>query len=263
MIADMTRVDEKFVPVPDGEIFTRTWEIDSENVPIILLHDSLGSVDLWGSFPSALAQETNRTVVAYDRLGFGRSSARSEPPSSNFIVDEADIYFPLIKGALGFSDFCLFGHSVGGGMSIAIATRFQDECRAVISESAQAFIEDITLEGIRTAKKRFENPKAFEKLKRLHGEKAKWVLDAWTETWLSGEFADWSLRDALPEVLCPLLIIHGDRDEFGSRAFPEMLRDYAGGEVRMEILDDTGHIPHREKPEVVLDLVRAFLSTRE
>jgi pimeloyl-ACP methyl ester carboxylesterase len=255
------RVTDLFIPVPGGEIFTRTWNRASDHAPILLLHDSLGSVELWGSFPPALADATNRTVIAYDRLGFGKSAARSEPPSNNFIIEEAEIYFPRVRDELGFDDFCLFGHSVGGGMSIAIASRFQNECRAVISESAQAFIEYFTLDGIRIAKKRFANPKAFAKLERLHGEKARWVLDAWTETWLSGDFADWSLGDLLPHVKCPLLIIHGDRDDFGSRAFPEFIRDHAGGETQMELMADTGHIPHREKPEVVLELTREFFKS--
>lgn len=250
---------DRFITVPGGELFTRTWEKKRDEPPIVLVHESLGSVEVWGQFPSALSAATDRTVIAYDRLGFGRSSARQVLPSTNFIAEEADIFFPRVKEQLGIADFCMFGHSVGGGMSIAIASRFQDECRAAISESAQAFIEDITLQGIRDAKKRFENPKVFARLERLHGEKARWVLNAWTETWLSGEFADWSLREVLKEVRCPLLIIHGDRDEFGSRAFPEFLQAYAGGESFMHVLADTGHIPHRERPEVVLDIVRRFL----
>lgn len=145
-------------------------------------------------------------------------------------------------------------------MSIAIASRFEESCRGAISESAQAFIEELTLEGVRIAKKRFENPKALAKLERLHGDKARWVLEAWTETWLSSEFADWSLIDLLPRVTCQLLIIHGERDDFGSSAFPEFIRDHAGGETHMMVLPDSGHIPHRENPGLILDITCKFLA---
>lgn len=253
---------DRFVTVPGGEIFTRTWAVEGGESPIVLLHDSLGSVDLWGSFPESLAASAGRSVIAYDRLGFGRSSQRYEPPSSNFILEEAEIYFPALKRQLAIDDFCLFGHSVGGGMAIAIATRFQSECRALVSESAQAFIEELTLEGVRIAKKRFENPRIFDKLKRVHGERARWVLEAWTETWLSDAFANWSLGDLLPEVRSALLVIHGDRDDYGSIAFADFIGSAAGGESRVEIISDCGHIPHREKPELILELTSKFLAGR-
>jgi pimeloyl-ACP methyl ester carboxylesterase len=44
-----------------------------------------------------------------------------------------------------------FGHSVGGAMAVATAARIPDRCAAVITESAQAFVEDRTVAGIRAA----------------------------------------------------------------------------------------------------------------
>lgn len=55
-----------------------------------------------------------------------------------------------------------------------------------------------------------------QRLARYHGNKARWVVDAWTETWLSPDFADWSLTEKLQQVLCPTLVIHGTEDEYGS-----------------------------------------------
>jgi len=45
------------------------------------------------------------------------------------------------------------------------------------------------------------------------------VLDAWTDVWLSPEFASWTLEPDLPLVTCPVLVIHGDSDEYGSVRF--------------------------------------------
>lgn len=250
---------DKFIKTQGGEMFSRTWEQPSSLAPIILLHDSLGSVDLWGSFPLSLSEITGRTVIAYDRLGFGRSSTRAGLPSIAFIAEEAEIYFPSLKKELGISQFCLFGHSVGGGMAVEIAARFPNECLAVVTESAQAFVEDITIQGIKAGKETFSDPKMFAKIEKLHGEKTQWVLDAWTEVWLSPEFARWSLEKTLPKVQCPLLALHGDRDEYGSSRFPEMLSRLAGGKSSMEILKNCGHVPHREQKEAVLNLVESFL----
>ena len=254
---------DRLIEVPGGKIFSRTWSSDKKsNSPIILLHDSLGSIDLWGSFPLTIAETTKRTVVAYDRLGFGRSTARQELPSIRFISEEAEIYFPAIKSELEIKHFTLFGHSVGGAMAVSIAAHFQNECDAVITESAQAFVEDLTIKGIQIAKQKFKNPEAVEKLKKLHGEKAQWVLNAWIDVWLSPEFSSWSLKDTLPKLKCPLLAIHGDKDDYGSKKFPEMISGLAGGKSQMQLIADCGHVPHREKKEQVLHLVNSFLNLK-
>ena len=150
-------------------------------------YNQLGCVGLWKEFPEMLATTLSRRIVAYDRLGFGQSDVRVEPPSVDFIKEEASIYFPEIKNHLSIDKYILLGHSVGGGMSLNIAANDKD-CTAVISISAQAFVEDITLQGIKTAKKMFEKPGQIERLENWHGNKATWVLKAWIDTWLSPDF---------------------------------------------------------------------------
>ena len=143
-------------------------------------------------------------------------------------------------------------------MALAIAAADED-CLAVVSESAQAFVEPRTLDGIRQAQAAFADPVRFGKLERVHGDKARWVLDAWTGVWLSPAFADWNLDAQLAEIHCPVLAIHGDRDEYGSVAFPRRIADCAGGPAEAMILPGCGHAPHREQADVVLDRVAAFL----
>jgi len=256
-------VHDRFVEVPGGRVFVRRWDAGSNNSsPIFLLHDSLGSVDQWREFPAALARSTRRGVIAYDRLGFGRSTARVERPSIHFITEEAEVYFPAIRAALGIERFALFGHSVGGGMAIAIASSDQprEGCEAVISESAQAFLEAHTLDGIRVAKEQFREPRRFQRLVKWHGEKAQWVLDAWTEVWQLPEFAGWSLDPYLERVTCPVLAIHGDQDEFGSVEFPRRIVSNAKGKTQLAVFENCGHIPHRERKIEVLKLVSSFLT---
>jgi pimeloyl-ACP methyl ester carboxylesterase len=260
-----TDVRDQWLEHPQGRIFTRRWTpADSEEPtprpPIVLLHDSLGAVALWRDFPAALSQATGRDVIAYDRLGFGKSDRRSGRLAPGFVAEEASTGFPLLREQLGFQEFVAFGHSVGGGMAIHCAAAFGAECEALVTISAQAFAEERTLEGIRAAKEQFKDPAQVERLARYHGDKARWVLDAWIETWLDPAFASWSLADVLPRVACPVLAIHGDLDEFGSTKHPEMIGALASGEVRAEILPGVGHVPHREQPALVLKLVSGFLA---
>ena len=250
-----------FVDVPGGQVFIRQWTIDgTSGAPIILLHDSLGSAEQWRSFPEALAAKTNRNVIAYDRLGFGRSTGRTSPAKAGFIDEEAQVYLPAIVAALGLSHYILFGHSVGGGMALVAAAAPGNHCAAVVTESAQAFVEERTLAGIRDAKKAFENEAQFAKLTNWHRERAKWVLAAWTGVWLAPAFREWSLDPYLGKVHCPVLAMHGDSDEFGSCEFPRRITQGMRGQARMEILTPCGHVPHRGRESDVLALVQGFLA---
>jgi len=254
------KIEEFKIAVPGGEIYAKRWTPVTENPtpPIILLHDSLGSVDLWRDFPLDLARALSRTVVAYDRLGFGKSDKRDTLPSVRFIEEEATKYFPAIKNQFSLESYVLFGHSVGGCMAINIASRDSD-CKAVVTASAQAFVEAITVEGILQAKKVFEQPGQIERLQRWHGQKAEWVLHAWTDVWLSDERKDWSLEPVIKDVRCPVLAIHGDNDEYGSSAFPKFIVEKSGGPADILIIEGCGHMPHREKSQEVIDALRRFV----
>lgn len=246
--------------VAGGTVFARRWQPPavSGEVPLVLLHDSLGCLDLWRDFPATLAARLGRPVVAYDRPGFGRSAARTDRPGPDFIRAEAEGVLPAVLSGLGVAAFAVLGQSVGGAMALAAAARAGDRCEAVVSISAQAFVEDRTVAGVRRARDQFRQPDQFERLKKWHGEKARWVLDAWTEVWLSPDFASWSLAPDLPLVRCPVLVIHGDRDEYGSVRFPEFIRDRVGGPAEMHVLAGCGHTPHRERPDAVTDLIAGF-----
>jgi pimeloyl-ACP methyl ester carboxylesterase len=257
------------VPSPQGQIFGRIWSppsVVSRRVvdsPIVLFHDSLGCVDLWRNFPALLSVSTGRRVIAYDRLGFGKSAPRSGDIGLDFVAEEAQTYFPALRERLGINRFVAFGHSVGGGMAVHCAARFGDACAALITESAQEFVEDRTVQGIREAKEQFKKDGQMERLKKYHGNKAEWVLGAWTETWLDPAFATWSLEPVLPHVTCPLLALHGVWDEYGSRHHPDRIAKLTGGSARVEIMADSYHVPHREHEQATVDLVADFLASIE
>jgi pimeloyl-ACP methyl ester carboxylesterase len=247
-----------------GRMFVRSWfpECDAlrpNHAPILLLHESLGCIEQWKDFPSALAQATGRTVVAYDRLGFGRSDRLTAPPAPTFVEDEAAHGFACVLQHLGIERFVVLGHSVGGSMAVHCAARYPEACQAMITMSAVTFVEQRTLSGIRQARAWFADPAQRERLRRYHGERSDWVLSAWIDTWLAPDFATWTLAHALPAVGCPSLAIHGDDDEFGSERHPQLIADHASGQVEQALLSGVGHVPHREQPELVLERIERFL----
>jgi pimeloyl-ACP methyl ester carboxylesterase len=144
----------------------------------------------------------------------------------------------------------------GGAMALSIAA-YDKDCEAVVTIAAQAFVEKQTLQGIQIAKKNFENLKQMEKLTKWHGDKAEWVLKAWTETWLCSGFRHWQLTN-IKQVYCPVLAIHGKNDEYGSVAFPEYIVNNASGNSQIEIIVDCGHMPHKSHTEQVLSVIKQF-----
>jgi pimeloyl-ACP methyl ester carboxylesterase len=244
-----------------GRLFARIWspETDNGRAPVVLLHDSLGSVELWRGFPAALCSATGRRVIAYDRLGFGKSDQNPGTLSVDFVAREAETDFAALRQQLDIGRFVLFGHSVGGGMAVNCAARFPGDCVAVITESAQAFVEDRTVSGIEEARELFKDPEQVNRLKKYHADKAQWVLDAWIGSWLHPAFASWSLEPVLPQMTCPALVIHGVEDEYGSTRHPELIGALAGGGAQLEIMADTRHLPHREREDAVVARVARFL----
>ena len=146
-------------------------------------------------------------------------------------------------------------------MALVIAASQSAACEGVITEAAQAFVEPRTLAAIRSAKAQFGDPEQFEKIAKWHSEKASWVLDAWTEVWLSPEFLSWDLEQHLGKVTWPVLAIHGDSDEFGSVEFPRRITNKVKGPSDLALLNHCGHVPHREKREEVLRLSHLFLES--
>lgn len=276
------QVTEHGVQTPQGRLFARVWmpvsaapegaagptspasTTSSAGAHLagafVLLHDSLGCVDLWRDFPETLAQATGKPVVAYDRLGYGRSDAAHGLPPADFVAREGQAGLRPVLDQLHISRAILLGHSVGGGMAVNAAVQMPDRIQAVITVAAQAFPEDRTLKAIAEAKVQFQDDAQLARLRKYHGDKARWVVDAWTDSWLSPAFASWHVRDVLPQVQCPLFALHGEHDEYGTAVHPQIYAELSGGPSRMLLLPSAYHLPHREKPAEVAELVRGFVA---
>ena len=256
------QTQEQFISFNQYQIYTKQWIVDVEQKlsPIVLLHESLGSTELWKDFPEILAEKLKRNVISYDRIGFGQSSARTDSVALSFVADEAE---PLtaVLDALNLQSCILLGHSVGGGMAVAIGSMLKARCKAVITVAAQAYVEEETLDGIRHAEENVcTNPKFVESLARYHGDKTQWVLDAWTKTWLNPAFKTWNTAPYLAELECLLLVLHGDDDPYATLAQPEYFIQQAKTKQKIShIFRGCGHFPHREKQENLLQTLEIFL----
>ena len=85
---------------------------------LLFLHEGLGSVDLWKTFPEQLAQATGCGAWIYSRLGHGKSSPRQEAHEPDFMHREATEVLPRLRDKLGLENPVLVGHSDGASIAL-------------------------------------------------------------------------------------------------------------------------------------------------
>ena len=123
---------------------------------VILLHEGLGSTGQWKDIPMKLAAKLNLPVLAYDRLGYGKSS-QVEEHDSTFLTYEAECILPQLLKHLAYDGkVTLVGHSDGATVGLIYAALHPFKTDKVIVEAPHVFIEDETIEGIFQAIKMFK-----------------------------------------------------------------------------------------------------------
>ncbi len=226
----------------------------------VLLHHSLGSVGLWRDFPERLAQATGLGVLAYDRRGHGASEPFGPSPRANGYLHDEAATLEQVLAAAEVEDAVLFGHSDGGSIALLAAALHPRRVRAVVAEAAHVFVEERTLEGLREAQRALRGGDLLPRLTRHHGAKAEALAAAWLGIWLSPGFRAWNIEAELGRIRCPVLVLQGELDEYGTAAQVHAIARGVAGPARVEVLSGIRHTPHREDPEAVLRLAAAFLA---
>jgi 2-hydroxy-6-oxonona-2,4-dienedioate hydrolase len=68
-----------------------------------------------------------------------------------------------------------------------------------------------------------------------------------------------SMDDAMAQIAAPTLFAWGDADRFAPPSTGQAIAA-AMPDARVEVLPDTGHLPHLERPEIVAAIVNRFLA---
>ncbi|MEM7019272.1 MAG: alpha/beta hydrolase, partial [Pseudomonadota bacterium] len=101
---------------------------EGEGPPVILVHGLPGSAYDWRETSALLAKQGFR-AIAYDRVGYGRSSARD---SSSFTVrGNTDDLNDFIT-ALGFEKVTIVGWSYGGVIAMMATALFPEKLNEII-----------------------------------------------------------------------------------------------------------------------------------
>ena len=226
---------------------------------IVFLHEGLGSASQWKEFPERLSTLCGCGFLTYSRWGYGGSDARPRPWPADFLEAEATVVLPELLGATGVTRPVLFGHSDGGTIALMYAAAVPDGVRGVLCEAAHVMLEDISIQGITRARDRFLHGDLRSRLRSQHGAHVEDTVLGWTENWLQAERREWDIRESLRQIHCPVLVIQGRDDDFGTLEQVEAIVTGVGGPAEKLILDACGHIPHRERQREVLDAAASFI----
>lgn len=261
----MSKVD--FITVDGLDV---SYQRRGEGPPLVLLHGAVCDGRVWRVELERLSDDF--TVVAWDAPGCGRSA---DAPGTFRMSDFADC-LAAVLAALELEPAHVLGHSWGSTLALDLALRHPGSVRSVIlvggyagwagslppeevrrrlafaldAAGNTAAFDPVSMRGL------FSDampPDRADELALIMGE----IRPNGTRT-MAYALAEADLRDALPLIERPTLIVAGDADERSPVAVAEDLhRRIAGSEL--VVLPGLGHECCLESPDAVHSVIRGFL----
>jgi len=250
------------------------FERSGSGLPLILLHGILSDSRAWLLQFDALSQQ--HTVVAWDAPGCGQSA---DPPETFRMPDYADCLAAFV-GALGLERPRVLGLSFGAALALELYRRHPALPRALLLVSAYAgwggsLPADVVARRVQQARRESELP-----------------AEEWVPQWVSGlmtasappeltdlvvagvsqfhpvgyraiahALAEADLRDVLPLIDVPTLLLHGRDDERSPIRVAEELHARIP-QSQLVVIPDVGHIPNVQAPDAFNAAVSEFLGSR-
>lgn len=233
----------------------------NQDTVVLFLHEALGSIGQWKTFPQELCDAIQLKGIVYERRGYGNSSPLAQPRDENYLHDYALVELPKFIEALELSDkkIILVGHSDGGTMALLYAMRLSSALAGVVTMAAHVLNEPETIEGIYPAIKAYEAGK-LKGLHKYHGDKTDRLFQEWSQTWISDFFKSWDIREEIKGITCPALILQGKDDQYGTTLQLEGIKNACNGVHESHLIGNCGHSPHLEQNEEVISLITNFIT---
>lgn len=247
------------------------YERAGEGPPIVLLHGFVGDSREWRRQIDGLSDEF--TVVAWDAPGSGRSS---DPPESFRMPDYADCLAGFVD-ALGLGRPHVAGLSFGGGLALELYRRHPTIPMTLVLAAAYAgwagslppeVVEQRLRQSLQLADRppdqfvRAMIPALFSE--SASAERVDEFAAIMSEFHPAGframarSLAEADLRDVLPRIDVPTLLLYGDKDVRAPLNVAEDLHA-AIPTSRLVVLPGVGHMSSLEAAERFNAEVRSFL----
>jgi pimeloyl-ACP methyl ester carboxylesterase len=225
---------------------------------VVFLHEGLGSLALWRDFVDEVrAALGDVTTIAYSRHGYGRSAVATGPRAVTYMHDEALIVLPALLVELGIEHPLLVGHSDGASIAIIHAGSGHPVAGLVLI-APHVFVEEVGLEGIEAARVAYDDGELRERLDRHHDD-VDATFRGWNDIWLAPEFRAWNIETYLPAVSAPVLVVQGDRDQYGTLAQVDAIERGVAGPFERLVIAGAGHAPHQQAGADVVAAIRRFV----
>jgi pimeloyl-ACP methyl ester carboxylesterase len=262
-------------------------------MPLILLHGFGASIGHWRHNMQVLGEQ--HTVYALDMLGFGASKKAAAHYSIQLWVDQVyEFWQAFIRQPV-----ILIGNSNGSLISLAAAVAYPEMVQGIVmmslpdptleQEAIPSWLRPVVM-GMkklvasplilkpvfyfvrrpsvlrRWASLAYVNPEAVsdELIDILAGPpQDRGSARAFTALFTAAIAVNFSpsVKAILPQVTVPMLLIWGQKDKFVPAVFGKRFTQY---NERLELvnLEDVGHCPHDESPEIVNQLILDWMRRR-
>lgn len=228
----------------------------------VFLHEGLGSLRMWKDFPERLCQRMGWRGLVYSRPGYGASSPRApqEAWDVDFMHQQAFEVLPALLDALNVdplrTPIWLLGHSDGASIAMLYASRHGQHLAGCIALAPHVMVEALTVDSIEKARQQYLEGDLRQRLQRYHDDvdSAFW---GWNNIWLRPDFLHWSIEEQIAPIACPLLLIQGQDDEYGTLLQLQRIQEQVA-HARACVLPACGHSPHRDDAAGVLETIATF-----
>lgn len=228
--------------------------------PLVFLHEGVGSVDQWKDFPRRVADALSRPALVYSRLGYGRSSPLAAPRNPDYMHDEALVTLPALLDRLELERPILIGHSDGASIALIHAGAARRPVCGLVALAPHVFVEDVSIASIARAKELYETTDLRARLARYHDDVDS-AFRGWNDIWLAPAFREWSIERVLATIECPVLLIQGRDDEYGTIAQVDAIERQLQVRVERILLERCGHSAFRDAPDATLEAVTRFIAS--
>jgi pimeloyl-ACP methyl ester carboxylesterase len=269
----------QFMSILGMQVHYRDQGVQSDSVPLILLHGMSSSLNTWDSVVFYLAN--HRRVISLDLPGFGLTGPS---PENMYNFDYYNKFIDSFTRRLQLAKFTLVGNSMGGSIAwnYALFNPAVVDKLVLIDAAGYPKRGESGSLGFKIASTPvinnillFATPKALvrKSLETIYFDQSR-VTDAQVERFhdmairegnraaalliFKGSFGTFQFKGKIKEIKTPTLVLWGEKDNLISveNAY-QFNQDIKGS--KLEVYPNVGHVPMEEVPERVAKSILDFI----